>query len=121
MDFAALLTKIIYSSKFCDTIFICLNVYYISFFSNTIAPNGRASISMVLRLNNDTFMSSEGMRFLVYESNTSASTSSFEATLSRHTETQIDLTPELNMCSPEVSKASVSQRNCLFEWERNLR
>lgn len=91
------------------------------FCSNSLAPNGRTSISLVLRLKSDTFISSEGMQFLVYESNTSASTCSFEATLSRQTETLIDLTPEVNMCSPEVSKTSISQRNCLFEWERTLK
>lgn len=86
-----------------------------------MAPNGRTSMSLLLRPNSETFFSSEGMRFLIYESNTSASTSLFESKLSRQTETWIDLTPEINMCSDEVSQTPIETRNCLFEWERQLK
>lgn len=61
------------------------------------------------------------MRFLVYESNTSASTSLFEISLSRHYETMIDVTPEQNQCSEGVGQTSISERNCLYEWERQLK
>lgn len=61
------------------------------------------------------------MRFLVYESNTSASTSLFEIPLSRQTENWIDLTPEINMCSTDVGQTPIDTRNCLYESERELK
>lgn len=83
--------------------------------------NGRISISVLLRPSRESFISSETMRFLMYESNTSASVSLFESILSRNTETFVDLTPELIMCSDNVAKASISQRNCVYEWEGQLK
>lgn len=98
-----------------------LIIIFNSFLSNSFAPNGRTSISLLLRPNGDAFISLEGMRFLVYESNTSAGTALFESTLSRQTENWIDLTPEINMCSEDVAKTTIDQRNCLYEWERQLK
>lgn len=74
-----------------------------------------------MRPNREAFISSEAMRFLVYESNTSASTSLFEMTLSRRFETMIDLTPEQNQCSEDLAQTSIDERKCLFEWERQLK
>lgn len=83
--------------------------------------NGRISISVLLRPSRESFISSEIMRFMMYESNTSTSVSLFESILSRNTETFVDLTPELIMCSDNVAKTSISQRNCVYEWEGQLK
>lgn len=91
------------------------------FYSSSSRENGRISISVLLRPSHEQFISSETLRFLMYESNTSASVSLFESILSRDTETFVDLTPELIMCSENVAKSSISQRNCVYEWEEHLK
>ncbi|XP_055316922.1 sodium channel protein Nach-like [Sitodiplosis mosellana] len=92
-----------------------------SYYNNSWAPDGRTSMSLLLRPSPKTFISSESARFLVYESNTSASTSLFESTLARSTENWIDIIPEVNMCSEDVGQTPIDQRNCLYEWERQLK
>lgn len=100
--------------------FRMIQIDYIWYLSSS-RENGRISISVLLRPSRESFISSETMRFLMYESNTSASVSLFESILSRNTETFVDLTPELIMCSDNVAKASISQRNCVYEWEGQLK
>lgn len=94
---------------------------FFSNYSSSSRENGRISMSVLLRPSREAFTSSETLRFLMYESNTSASVSLFESLLARQTETFIELTPELIVCSDDVGKTSISQRNCLYEWERQLK
>lgn len=61
------------------------------------------------------------MKLIVYESNTSPSTYEFEAMLSRYTETIVDITPKQRMCSKELSKTSIAERKCVYEYEKTLR
>lgn len=61
------------------------------------------------------------MKLLVYESNTSASTSEYEAMLSLATETLVEFSPELRMCSKELGETAITERNCLYESEKKLR
>lgn len=79
------------------------------------------SLSAVIRPNPVVATSSEAMKLLVYETNTSASTSEFEAMLALQTETLVEFSPELRMCSKELAKTSVSERNCLYEHEKRLK
>lgn len=78
-------------------------------------------MSLILRPSSEAFISSESLRFLVYEANTSTSTSLFENPLARTTENWIDITPEMNVCSADVGRTPIDQRNCLYEWERPLK
>lgn len=79
------------------------------------------SLSVLLRPNPIQATGSEAMKLLVYETNTSASTSGFEAMLSLQAETLIEFSPELRMCSRELDDKSVTERNCLHESEMKLR
>lgn len=78
-------------------------------------------MSILIRPNNVTDVGSEVIQLLVYETNTSASTSTFDTKLSSESETLLEFAPELKMCSKEFSKKSISERKCLFEHERRLR
>ncbi|XP_031636281.1 sodium channel protein Nach-like [Contarinia nasturtii] len=90
-------------------------------FNTTLSPNGRTSISLLLRSNDETFISSERIRFFIYEANTSASIAVFESMLSHETETFVDIAPEINMCSNAVGQTPIDQRNCLYEGEKQLK
>lgn len=76
---------------------------------------------MVVRPNEITDIGTEVIQLLVYETNTSASTSTFDARLSSSSETLLEFDPELKMCSKEISEQSISERKCLFEYEHQLR
>lgn len=76
---------------------------------------------MIIRPNKISDIGSEAIRLFTYETNTSASTSDFEAMLSSESETLLEFSPELKMCSREFSEKSIFERNCLFESEHKLR
>lgn len=64
---------------------------------------------------------SEAIRLLVYETNTSATTSYFETMLSIQSETLLEFEPERKTCSKALSEKSISERKCLYEHERKLK
>lgn len=83
--------------------------------------NGKISLSIVIQPNAISDIGSEAIQIFVYETNTSASTSTFEMKLSKESETLFEFAPELKMCSKAFSEKSISERNCLFENEHQLR
>lgn len=83
--------------------------------------NGKISLSIVIQPNAISDIGSEAIQLLVYETNTSATTSTFDTMLSSESETLLEFAPELKMCSQAFSEKSISERNCLFENEHKLR
>lgn len=107
-----------YFMKFSSVfVFVC----FILNFSVTKIITGKISLSVLIRPNNTTDIGSEVIQLLVYETNTSATTSTFDTKLSSESETLLEFAPELKMCSKEFSEKSISERNCLFENEHKLR
>lgn len=96
---------------------------YTLFSSASHLQNSKTTISVLIQSGPHIYeyLSSEAMRLLAYESNTSASTSMFATFLSPATETWLDLDPELNVCSEDISQFSIPQRKCLHEHERPLK
>lgn len=94
-----------------------------SFSSASQIQNSKTTISVLVQSGPHIYeyLSSEAMRLFAYESNTSVSTSMFETFLSPATETWLDLDPELNVCSDDISGFSIPQRKCLHKHERPLR
>lgn len=104
----------------CAPVYIFFSLTFLKFRVTKIIT-GKISLSVLIRPNNMTGIGSEVIQLLVYETNTSASTSTFDTKLSSESETLLEFAPELKMCSKEFSEKSISERNCLFENEQQLR
>lgn len=62
----------------------------------------------------------DGVRLLIHESATFASSLSFEKFIPHRKETQVRLKTIVRTCSPQVSELSQEARQCLFETEKSL-
>lgn len=97
--------------------------WFLDSFSMSIQPKGILSAVLFPKLDasKTSNLYSEGIRLLIHESGSFASTFSFEKIISHRVETLVRLKSIKTTCHPQVSQGSIEARECLYETEKSLK